>query len=301
MADVAKPAFPAHLLFSFLRTIPVGLRRSLFSILSLAYYHIDPRRRLITLHNLSKAFPDKNMDEIQRLAKGAYRNVALVAAEFADLPFWTKENIGNILSVEGLEHCVGALRKKRGLLILSAHFGNWELGLIVASLLLEPMTFIYRPLDNVVLENLVTWVRQSTGNRSVAKKSAMWPMVRVLRQNGIIGLLIDQNVSDYEGVFVDYFGFSACTTNGLAHLALLTSAPVVPAFMVRQDDNRYRFVFGPEVDLIRTEDREKDVVENTRIFTAIIEDTVRQYPDQWLWLHQRWKGRNESPGSHVNF
>lgn len=293
MADVVKLAFPAHLLFLFLRIIPVGLRRSLFCILSLAYYHISPRRRLITLRNLSKAFPDKNPDEIQRLAKGAYRNVAIVAAEFADLPFWTKENISNIIDVEGLEHCVAALEKNRGLLMFGAHFGNWELGVIASSLLLKPLVLIYRPLDNSVLENLVTWVRLSTGNRALAKSSAMWPMVRVLRQNGIIGLLIDQNVANYEGVFVDYFGVEACTTNGLAHLALLTGAPVVPAFMVRQDDNRYRFVFGPEVNLIRTEDEEKDVVENTSIFTTIIEDMVRKYPDQWLWLHERWKGKKE--------
>ncbi len=293
MADVVKLALPAHLLFLFLRIIPVGLRRSLFCILSLAYYHIASRRRLITLHNLSKAFPDKNLDEIQRLAKGAYRNVAIMAAEFADLPFLTKENIGNILDVEGLKHCVAALEKNRGLLMFGAHFGNWELGVIAASLLLKPLVLVYRPLDNSVLENLVTWVRLSTGNRAVAKNSAMWPMVRVLRQNGIIGLLIDQNVANYEGVFVDYFGIEACTTNGLAHLALLTGAPVVPAFMVRQDDNRYRFVFGPEVNLIRTEDEEKDVVENTSIFTTIIEDMVRRYPDQWLWLHERWKGKKE--------
>jgi Kdo2-lipid IVA lauroyltransferase/acyltransferase len=289
MADDVKLAFPARLLFSFLRIIPAGFRRSLFCVLSLAYYHIAFRRRFITLRNLRKAFPDKNMDEIQRLAKGAYRNIAIVAAEFADLPFWTKETIGSILHVEGLEHCEAALKKNRGLLMFGAHFGNWELGVIAASLLLKPIVFIYRPLDNTVIENLVTWVRQSTGNRAVAKNSGMWPMVRVLRQNGIIGLLIDQNVSNYEGVLVDYFGSSTCTTNGLAHLALLTGAPVVPAFMVRQDNNHYRFIFGPEVDLIRTEDRDNDIVENTRIFTAIIEEMVRRYPDQWLWMHQRWK------------
>ncbi len=294
MADDVKLVFTARLLFSFLRIIPSRLRRSLFCILSLAYYHIASRRRLITFDNLRKAFPDKNMNEIQRLAKGAYRNVAIVVAEFADLPFWTKETIGSILHVEGLEHCEAALMKNRGLLMFGAHFGNWELGVIAASLLLKPIVFIYRPLDNTVIENLVTWVRQSTGNRAVAKSSAMWPMVRVLRHNGIIGLLIDQNESHDRGVFVDYFGFSACTTDGLAHLALLTGAPVVPAFMVRQDDNRYRCVFGPEVALIRTEDRENDIVENTRIFTAIIEEMVRQYPDQWLWLHQRWKETDDS-------
>ncbi|MCX5830890.1 MAG: lysophospholipid acyltransferase family protein [Deltaproteobacteria bacterium] len=293
MTDSVNLAFPARLLFLFLRVIPTGLRRYLFCRLALAYYQIDLRRRLITLHNLSNAFPDKSMDEVQRLAKGAYRNIAIVAAEFADLPFWTKENISNIMDVDGLDHCEAALRKNRGLLLFGAHFGNWELGVIATSLLLKPLVLIYRPLDNSVLENLVTWIRQSTGNRSVAKNSAMWPMVRVLRQNGIVGLLIDQNVSHYEGVFVNYFGFPTCTTNGLAHLALLTGAPVVPTFMVRKNDNHYHFVFGPEVEIIRTDDRENDIVENTATFTAIIEEMVRQYPDQWLWLHERWKEKKE--------
>jgi KDO2-lipid IV(A) lauroyltransferase len=119
-------------------------------------------------------------------------------------------------------------------------------------------------------------------------------MLRVLRKNGILGLLIDQNTGQWEGVFVDFFGMPACTTNGPALLALHTGAPVIPVFIVRQDDGRYRIIFGPEVDIIHTEDRENDVIENTRNFTAIIEKMVRRYPDQWLWVHNRWKEKKIS-------
>ncbi|MFH1490272.1 MAG: lysophospholipid acyltransferase family protein, partial [Pseudomonadota bacterium] len=152
-----------------------------------------------------------------------------------------------------------------------------------------PVAVIYRPLDNAILENLITWVRQSTGNNALSKDLAMRPMLRILKQNGIVGLLIDQNTGHWEGVFVDYFGMPACTTNGLALLALHTDAPVIPTFMVRQKDGRYRLIIGEEVDIIRTGDREQDVLANTGRFTAIIEEMVRQYPDHWLWIHQRWK------------
>ena len=215
--------------------------------------------------------------------------MAIVAAEFADLPHWTRETIGRIVEVEGLEHCFAALEKKRGLLLFGAHFGNWELSAVAISLCLKPIVVIYRPIDNVMLDKLVTWVRQSTGNTAMAKGAAMWPMVRILRKNGIVSLLIDQNTGEWEGVFVDYFGRPACTTNGLALLALLTGAPVIHVALARREDGRYRLIFSPEVEIICTEDREKDVLENTRRFTAIIEAMVRRYPDQWLWVHERWK------------
>jgi KDO2-lipid IV(A) lauroyltransferase len=279
--------FAPRLLLSSLRAIPVGFRKIFFTVLSLAYYYIAPVRRRIALENLKLAFPDKDPGEIRKIAQGVYRNMAIVAAEFFDLPSWTRETITRIVTVEGLEHCVAALEKKRGMLLFGAHFGNWELAAAAVPLFLKSVVVIYRPMDNAILEHLVTRVRRSTGNTVLAKDAAMWPMLRVLRKNGILGLLIDQNTGQWEGVFVDFFGMPACTTNGPALLALHTGAPVVPVFIVRQDDGRYRIIFGPEVDIIHTEDRENDVIENTRNFTTIIEKMVRRYPDQWLWVHNR--------------
>ena len=269
--------------------IPRNLRRKICIALFMIFYHLSARRRLIAIHNLKRAFPEKNITDIIEISKGVYRNMAIVAADFFDIPKLTRDNLNDLIEVEGLEHCRKALEKNKGALMFGAHFGNWEVGAIALSLTLKPSVVIYRPLDNALLENLVTWVRSSTGNIPLAKDFAMRSMLRHLKKNEILGILIDQNVSLAEGVFVDFFGRPACTTTGLALLALHTGAPVIPGYVVRMDDGRYRFIFEEEVELVRTGDRERDVIINTEKYTKIIEDTVRQYPDQWLWVHQRWK------------
>jgi len=278
------------LLFCF-RAIPAPLRRALFTGAFRLFYHLVPRQRLIALYNLRRAFPEKNDGQIVAIAKGACRNLGIVAAEFFDLPRLTKDNIGKLVEAEGLENCAQALAKGRGVLMFGAHFGNWELEAVAASLLIKSLVVIYRPLDSAVLDALVLRVRSATGNTPVAKDRAMRSMLRSLKQNEMLGILIDQNVAWYEGVFVDYFGRPACTTDGLALLALHTEAPVLPAYMARRPDGRYRLVIGPEVEVTNTGNREADVLANTQRFTGIIEETVRRFPDQWLWLHQRWKTR----------
>jgi KDO2-lipid IV(A) lauroyltransferase len=144
-------------------------------------------------------------------------------------------------------------------------------------------------LDNTFLNRLVLSVRSSTGNKPLPKERAMRQMLRTLGSNGVVGILIDQNCSWQEGVFVNFFGRPACTTNSLALLAFHTKAPVIPAFMVRLEDGRYRMIFGEEVEIIDTDQREHDVLINTQNFTRIIEEMISKYPDQWLWVHQRWK------------
>jgi KDO2-lipid IV(A) lauroyltransferase len=160
-----------------------------------------------------------------------------------------------------------------------------------AALLIKPAVAVYRTLDSALLEHIVLRVRSAAGNTLIPKEHAMRAMIRSLKRNEIVGILIDQNVAWYEGVFVDYFGRPACTTNGLALLALHTKAPVLPGYIVRLHDGRYRLVIGPEVEITRTGDRDADVLANTQRFTKVIEDTVRRYPDQWFWVHQRWKSQ----------
>jgi KDO2-lipid IV(A) lauroyltransferase len=271
------------------RGIPTPLRKALFIGVSRMFHHLIPRQRLIATHNLRRAFPEKTEGEILRIVQNVYRNMGIVAAEFFDIPRLTKENIAALVEAEGVENCEKALAKGRGLLLFSAHFGNWEMAAAAAALLIKPAVVIYRPLDSPLLDHLVLRVRSATGNIPLAKDHAMRAMLRTLKQNGILGILIDQNMAWYEGVFVDYFGRPACTTDGLALLALHTEAPVLPAYMVRLPDGRYRLVFGPEVEVIRTGDRDANVLANTQRFTKVIEQIVRRYPDQWLWVHQRWK------------
>jgi KDO2-lipid IV(A) lauroyltransferase len=271
------------------RGIPTPLRKALFIGASWMFHHLILRQRLIATHNLRRAFPEKSEGEIRRIVQSVYRNMGIVAAEFFDIPHLTKENIAALVEAEGVENCEKALAKGRGVLLFSAHFSNWELEAAAAALLIKPAVVIYRTLDSALLEHLVLRVRSATGNILLPKNHAMRAMLRTLTQNGIVGILIDQNMAWYEGVFVDYFGRPACTTDGLALLALHTGAPVLPGYIVRLHDGRYRLVIGPEVEVTRTGDRDADVLANTQRFTKVIEQIVRRYPDQWLWVHQRWK------------
>jgi len=279
----------ADILFTCFQGIPISLRRALFTGLFRLFYLLVPRQRLIAAHNLRCAFPEKSDDEILRIVRGVYRNMGIITAEFFDIPRLTKENIGEFVDAEGIEHCTRALERGRGVLFFTAHFSNWELSAAAAALLIKPAVAVYRTLDSALLEHIVLRVRSAAGNTLIPKEHAMRAMIRCLKRNEILGILIDQNVAWYEGVFVDYFGRPACTTNGLALLALHTKAPVLPGYIVRLHDGRYRLVIGPEVQITRTGDRDADVLANTQRFTKMIEETVRRYPDQWFWVHQRWK------------
>ena len=283
-------------LVSCFRHIPLRIRQSVFVALFQAGYHLDARHRLAALQNLKRAFPEKPVPELIAIARGVFRNMGLVAAEFFDIPWLTAERIRERVEVEGAEHYAAAAGKGRGLLLFGAHFGNWEFQAVAVSLLFHPLTFVYRPLDNPFLERLVTSVRTSTGNIAVPTKKSMRQMLRTLKDNGTVGLLIDQNWSRREGVFVEFFGRPAGTTDGLALLALHTGAPVIPAFMVRKPNGNYRLVIGQEVPLVDTGDRKTDAIVNTQNFTRVIEALVRQYPDQWLWVHRRWQSQPR-PGS----
>jgi KDO2-lipid IV(A) lauroyltransferase len=269
--------------------IPLTVRKSFFVSLSLLFYYVHTRRRLITIHNLKCAYPEKSISEITEIAKGAYRNFGIVAAEFFDIPSLNRENLNNIIETEGLENCKKALEKNKGLLLFGAHFGNWELGASALSLLVRPIVIVYRRMDNPFLENVITWVRSVSGNILLSKSRAMRRLLRHLKDNGVLGILIDQNWSRQEGCFVHFFDRPACTTSGLALLALHTEAPVVPAFMARMPNGKYRLIIGEEVALTRTGDRQEEIIVNTQKFTRIIEDMIRKYPDQWFWPHQRWK------------
>jgi KDO2-lipid IV(A) lauroyltransferase len=284
-----KKSAAADIILRCLSAIPRKLRIGFFAGMFRLFYHLSPKQRLITIHNLTCAFPEKSINEIKNIARGAYRTLGITAADFFEIPFLTKDNIGDLVEVEGLEYYTKALEKNRGILMLGAHFSNWELTAVAISLVLKPAVITYRPLDSPTLDNLVLWVRSCTGNVLIDKERAMRKMLRSLAHNEIVATMIDQNMAWQEGVFVDFFGRPACTTNGLALLALHTDAPVVPGYILRLENGKYRMVIKEEMEVIRTGDADADILINTQHFTRFIEDTVREYPDQWFWLHQRWK------------
>jgi KDO2-lipid IV(A) lauroyltransferase len=276
------------ILFAF-QCIPRGVRKLLFATLFSLFYYLSPKSRLIVLHNLRRSFPEKDAKEIIGIAKGVYRHFATVAAEFFDLPYITKENISQWVEVEGLEKAQAALAAGKGALSLVAHFGNWELLTIAIPMFFRPMYIVYRPLDNPLIDNMVEYVRTKQGNELIPKGGSGKRIMELLKENHIIGILSDQNVAAYEGVFVDYFGRPACTGVGLAVMAMRSGSPVVPAFMARQKSGKYKLILKPAVDVVCTDDYNADLVVNTQRFTKIVEEIVREYPDQWFWFHQRWK------------
>lgn len=279
----------ADLVLACFQRLPGPLRRGLFAGLFSLFYRFVPRQRLIAAYNLRRAFPEKSDEEIVRLSREVYRNLGIMAAEFFTIPQLTRENIGELVEAEGLEHCRRALAKGRGVLFFTAHFSNWELSAAAMSLLVKPVGAIYRPLDSGLLDRIVLRVRSATGNIPIPKERAMRAILRHLKQDGILGIMLDQNMAWNEGVFVDFFGRPACTTSGLALLALHTGAPVLPGYIVRLPGGRYRLVIGPEVEITRSGDRDADILANTQRFTKVIEEIVRRCPEQWLWIHQRWK------------
>jgi KDO2-lipid IV(A) lauroyltransferase len=236
-----------------------------------------------------RSFPDKSLKEIIVIAKESYAGFVLVVADFFDIPYLNKDNLRQWISIEGLDNYTEACKEGKGVLIFSAHFGNWEIGNAVLAIVTQPFIFVYRVFDSPLLEKVITGVRASYGNISLSKYNAMRPMIRLLKNGATINILIDQNVAGYEGVFVDFFGRKACTTPGLALLALHTKAPVLPVFTRRLPDGKYLLEIGKKVEIVNSGNRDADVLINTQNFTKIIEKKIRQYPEQWFWVHQRWK------------
>jgi len=284
-----KKTLPTRTILLLFGSIPLKIRKTFFRAIFILFYHFSGKNRLITLHNLIRSFPEKSLPEITRIAKNVYLNLGTAAAEFFEIPYLTEENMSEWVKLEGLENYTKALSKKKGILFYTGHLGNWELGGACLGLHSLHVNVIYRALDNPVLEDFVAWFRTHTGHKVIPKGGAARKIIKLLKKNEMIGILIDQNVSWREGVFVDFFGRPASTTTGLAALALQTEAAVIPVFIIRLEDGTYKIIIYKEVKITKTDDYEADLFENTQRFTDIIEDVVMKYPDQYFWLHQRWK------------
>ncbi len=286
-----KPEIPMKMKLTrfFFRITPLGVRRSIFVGLARLGYHLSLKHRLIAIHNLTRAFPEKSMDDIIAIAKASYSDFAKIIAEFSEIIYLNPENLGRWVTVKGLENYEKACLSGRGVLLFSGHFGNWEFGSAALAILSRPPVFMARRMDNTFLEEAALRIRAVVGVRTLNKEGAMRPALRLLKNGETIKLLIDQNVAVYDGIFVDFFGRPACTTSGVALMALHTGAAVLPIFTTRMPDGRYLTEIGEEVETVVTGTRDADVLANTQNYTQIIEDHIRKYPKQWFWVHQRWK------------
>jgi Kdo2-lipid IVA lauroyltransferase/acyltransferase len=242
--------------------------------------------------NLELAFPGISERERESILRGSFTSLGRLLGEFSHFERATPEELRRIVEFDGLENLEAARAEGRGVIVFTAHLGAWELLSFALSAFGYPMSFLVRRIDNPRVERLVEKTRTRFGNRSIDKRAAARPMMRTLREGGIVGILIDLNTQEHEGVFVDFFGSPASTTTSLAKLALRTEAAVIP-FCMPWDDERQRFLMriDPPLDITRTGHEEADVLRLTSLFTSVIESYVRRYPDQWLWIHKRWNTR----------
>jgi KDO2-lipid IV(A) lauroyltransferase len=230
--------------------------------------------------------------EARRLLRRVYIHFGRMLLEIPHIRKLTRSNLVDYMDFEGEDNLRKAVSKGHGALILTAHFGNWELMCAAASLKLGNVAVVARPLDFVPMDEVINGLRSRFGAVIIPHKEAARRIVGALRQKMLIGILLDQKEDWYQGVFVPFFGRWACANKGMAVLALKTGAPVVPVFSVRQKNGRYKVVFEKEVELQRTGDKIRDVEDNTENFTRIIERYVRNKPDHWFWFHNRWGTKN---------
>lgn len=254
----------------------------------------DRRDRRVALFNLRLAFPEKMPAEHARILRASCRNLGRMAAEFCHLPQLAVGRLPESVRFadRGAWERAIARAGQTGAVILTAHFGNWELLAYVHGLLGHPITLVHRAMRNRIFDEAITAVRAGAGTRAIKKRAAAKEALRTLKQHGMVAIPADQNQIFSYGVFVDFFGVPACTTPGPARLAMLTGAPIFPVFLVREGDcNRHRIEVLPEIEMVTTGDRTADIRTNTQRCTAVIEDMIRRYPEQWIWFHKRWKTR----------
>ena len=248
--------------------------------------------------NLRLAMPELSADDRRRIRHGVFANLGRLLGEVSQFPRLRPENVSRVVVYEGLDNFQAAQAAGRGVLLLTGHIGAWELSVFSHSIYGHPMSFLARRVDNPLVERLAEGYRSRYGNRSIDKRGSVREVLRTLKLGGVVGVLADLNATREEGVFVDFFGLPACTTAGLATLALRTGAVVLPGYLIWDSEARiHRLHFEPPIETINTGNQKADTIENTARYTKALEAIIRRHPDQWLWIHRRWRTRPEGEAS----
>lgn len=275
-----------------LACLPMRLASWLGARLGDALYLALPSRRRVTLDNLALAFgQEKTAQERQHIARATFQSLGQHLMDFSHLGQMTATRFRQVCLVEGLEHLETLVQRGKGVLILSAHFGSWELSPAVALCVSTPFHIIVRPLDHPALQRLAALYRQRCGYHAIARRTALPDCIAALRRGEVVAALMDQSSLRRESVVVEFFGTNAYTARGPALLALRTGCAVISGFITRVGPGQHRLTLSPEIAVQRSGNVPQDILENTRRFTQVIEAQVRRHPEQWFWLHRRWKQR----------
>ncbi len=272
--------------------LPRGAARALGAGVTALLFALKPGLRRVAEINLKIAFPEWDDTKRKEVIRGMVRQLGWMAGEFSQFPKYTSERIKDIVQLDGLENFLAAERRGKGVLFLTGHIGAWELAPFAQARYGHPLHFLARAVENPRVDGLVNSYRTMCGNRAIEKNQSARAVLRALGEGGTVGILADQNTLPEEGTFVDFFGVQACSTTGIARMALHTDAAVVPGYILWDAElGKYRLRLEPAVELVRSGDLESDVRENTARFTKVIENVVRANPEQWVWVHKRWKTR----------
>ena len=283
---------PAWLLLRTLGLLP--RRAAIFAgqTLSRLVARLHARLGRVGHRNLQIAMPELSAHERARIVDQVFANLGRLLGEFSQFSKINRENIGDLVVYDGYENYRAAADRGQGVLLLTGHFGAWELCAFAQGAYGSPLRFLVRPLDNPLLNRMIKDQRELSGNRTIDKNRAVKAVLRALNRGEDVGLLVDVNTVGGEGVFCDFFGLPACSTTGLAVFALRSGAPVVPGFLIWDEGLKtHRLRFEPEIPVVRTGNFKEEVRLNTARFAKVIEEQVRRHPDQWLWIHKRWNTR----------
>ena len=282
----------AWLFIHLLRALPRRMARAAGAAIAAIAFVLMGRLRRVGRRNLEMAFPALPAAEREAILRQEYRHLGWLLGEFCQMSTYTQEYASRFIRYQGLEHYLGARDRGKGVFVLTGHLGAWELSSFYHSLAGYPMGMVIRRLDNPLVDRLVNRIRCQHGNRVLHKDDFARGLIGAMRAGETVGILMDTNMTPPQGLFVPFFGVEACTASGLARVALKTGAAVLPGFLLWEEQERqYVLRFGPELELADSGDSEADAASNTALFTAVIEETIREYPSQWLWMHRRWKTR----------
>jgi len=282
----------ARSVLALLGTLPISAAMSLGRSIGKVAYWTAKDLRQTAQKNLQLAFPEKDEQERNQILRECFSSLGRELGVFSHFSTSSRETLLKWIDLEGLEHLKNARTNGKGVILFTGHLGAWEFTALALSLLGYPLSFLVRRIDNPKVEDLIDRGRTRFGNRTIDKLSAGRSMIKILRAGEELGLLLDLNTLDDEAIFVDFFGVPASTNFMVAKLALRTESPIIPIFAPWDPArNKFQLLLQPPVDVQVTGDEDQDVKRLTEQLSKIMEETIRCYPGQWLWIHKRWKTR----------
>lgn len=288
----------ARVFLAGMGVLPRGVARVLGGCIGVVAWVCLPRLRQVGMSNLAMALPAQAASLRRKTLLRSFISQGLQLAEFAQMRRYTASRAQELIRYEGLDHYLQARAGGRGVLVLTAHLGAWELSSFFHSLMGYPMGLVIRRLDNSRVDTLVNGIRTMHGNRVLHKDDFARGLLKAMHAGETVGILMDTNMTPPQGVFVPFFGVEACTASGLARVASRSGAAVLPGFLLwEKAERRYVLHFGPQLTLQQSGEAEADALANTALFTRTLEHYIRRYPEQWLWVHRRWKTRPPGQGS----